>query len=103
MYIRILTGLLFTALLLTTLGCKRDVDLLEPAKNPAFAEVYLDEFVAGLDYSAFANSKYDAFSIDKTEYFKGTSSIKITIPGANDPAGWFAGGVFYSKFARDLS
>jgi len=103
MILRILTSLFIAAFLIMTLGCQRDVDLLEPATNPTFGEVFLDGFVAGLDYSAFSNSKYDAFDVDTEEYFKGTSSIKIIVPGENDPSGWFAGGAFYSKFPRDLS
>jgi len=103
MTIRIITGIILVAVLILNFSCERDVDLLEPAEYPAFAEVFLDEFVAGLDYSAFGNSKLDAFEIDDTEAYKGSKSIKITVPGVNDPSGWYAGGAFYSTFPRDLS
>jgi len=103
MIIRILIRLFLAALLILTFGCERDIDLLDPATNPPFPEVFLDEFVSGLDYSAFANSKLDAFEIDDAETYSGTKSLKITVPYLNDPAGWFAGGAFYSKFPRDLS
>ncbi len=103
MIMRILTGLFITAALILTFGCERDVSTLEPATYPAFSEVFLDEFVPGLDYSAFGNSKLDAFEIDDEETFEGSSSIKITVPGENDPSGWYAGGTFYSTFPRDLS
>jgi len=103
MIIRILTGVILAAFLILNFSCERDVDLLEPAAYPSFSEVFLDEFVAGLDYSAFGNSKLDAFEIDESEAYNGSKSIKITVPGVNDPSGWYAGGVFYSKFPRDLS
>ena len=103
MIIRIITGVILAAFLILNFSCERDVDLLEPAEYPSFSEVFLDEFVAGLDYSAFGNSKLDAFEIDDTEAYKGSKSIKITVPGVNDPSGWYAGGAFYSKFPRDLS
>ncbi len=103
MIIKILTSLFIAAFLIIAIGCERDVDLLEPATYPTFGEVFLDAFVAGLDYSAFGNSKLDAFEIDDVETYKGTSSIKITVPSVSDPSGWYAGGSFYSKFPRDLS
>jgi len=103
MIIRIITGVILAAVLILNFSCERDVDLLEPAEYPAFSEVFLDEFVAGLDYSAFGNSKLDAFEIDDTEAYKGSKSLKITVPGVNDPSGWYAGGAFYSTFPRDLS
>jgi hypothetical protein len=106
MILRILTNLFVAFLFVLLMSCKRDVDLLKPASNPAFAEVFEDDFVAGLDYSAFGDSKLDAFEIDNTTAFKGTSSIKIAVPDLDDPAEWtwkYAGGALYSKFPRDLS
>ncbi len=107
MIIKILTSLFIAALLIIAIGCERDVDLLEPAAYPTFGEVFLDEFVAGLDYSAFGTSKLDAFEIDEDVTYDGSAaSIKITVPGVGDPTGGtdgYAGGVLYSKFARDLS
>ena len=101
-FIRLITALIIFILIGIT-GCKRDVTLLEEATHPSFAEVFHDDFVDGLDYSAFAGSKYDAFDIDNDVSYKGYRSIRITVPSLNDPSGWFAGGVFYSKFPRDLS
>jgi len=103
MLIRMLISLFIAVFLIMPFGCERDIDLLEPAEYPSFSEVFLDEFVAGLDYSAFGNSKLDAFEIDDTEAYKGSKSIKITVPGVGDPSGPYAGGSFYSKFSRDLS
>jgi len=106
MIMKNLIRLIFASILFILIGftdCARDVNLLEEATHPSFAEVFLDDFVDGLDYSAFADSKYDAFDIDNDESYKGYRSIRITVPGLNDPSGWFAGGVFYSKFPRDLS
>ncbi len=45
----------------------------------------------------------DALDIDEDVYFKGTSSLKLTIPSAGDPAGGFAGGAFVDTAPRDLS
>jgi hypothetical protein len=99
---RLPVALLILALLLS-FSCERDISLLEPAGNPADGEVFIDGFSGGLDYSAFANSKLDAFDIDDEVTYEGTHSIRITVPYPEDPSGWFAGGAFYSTYARDLS
>lgn len=102
---------LVTIVLIVTIiwfnGCERDVNTLGPATYPSFGEVFLDVFVSGLDFSAFATSKLDAFEIDEEVTYDGSAaSIKITVPGVGDPTGGtlgYAGGALYSKFARDLS
>lgn len=100
---RILISLFIAVLLMIPIGCERDINSLELAEYPSFSEVFLDEFVPGLDYSAFGNSKLDAFEIDDSEAYSGSKSIRITVPSVNDPSGPYAGGAFYSKFPRDLS
>ncbi|GAB4341898.1 MAG: hypothetical protein Kow0037_28880 [Calditrichia bacterium] len=90
-------------MLIYLVGCERDINSLDPADYPSFAEVFIDDFVSGLNYSAFGNSKLDAFEIDDEVAYSGYKSMKITVPSVNDPAGWYAGGAFYSKFPRDLS
>lgn len=103
MKLKALFGIFSAVLLVLAIGCERDINSLDPAEYPSFAEVFIDEFVPGLDYSAFGNSKLDAFEIDDEVAYSGYRSLKITVPSVNDPSGWYAGGAFYSKFPRDLS
>jgi len=92
-----------TAIVLGTSGCERDLDPLGPAPFPSDAGVFLDGFGPGVTYQAFLGSKVDALDIDKDEYFQGTASLKITVPGTTDPSGGFAGGAFVNAYPRDLS
>ncbi len=85
------------------LGCERDLTTLGPASFPTNGDVFLDAFGSGVDYQAFLGSKLDALSLDQTEKFRGTASLRITVPGAGDPAGSFAGGAFVTGTPRDLS
>ncbi|RMI17457.1 MAG: hypothetical protein D6681_03320, partial [Calditrichaeota bacterium] len=103
MKLKTFIGLFSVALLIFTMSCERDINSLELAEYPSFAEVFIDDFVPGLDYSAFGNSKLDAFEIDDEEAYSGFRSLRITVPSVNDPSGWYAGGAFYSKFPRDLT
>jgi len=84
-------------------GCERDLDPLQPAPFPSDAAVFLDGFAPGLAYDAFGDSKVDAFGVDKEEKYKGTASMKFTIPSASDPSGSYAGGAFSVPLGRDLS
>jgi hypothetical protein len=84
-------------------GCERDLDPLAPAPFPSDAAVFLDGFAPGLVYEAFGLSKVDAFNVDEQESYKGTSSIRLTIPSSTDRSGGFAGGAFIDPTGRDLS
>ncbi|KAA3658751.1 MAG: hypothetical protein DWQ10_10520 [Calditrichaeota bacterium] len=103
MNIKYFSGLLFAGLLIVASSCTRDVDLLEPAEYPTDAEVYLDSFAGGLDYQAFSNSKLDAISDDSDVKYKGTASLKVTVPSEGDLAGWYSGGAFIAPGPRDLT
>ncbi len=96
---------LFTILMLIFLsGCdKRDPNSLEPAGYPDIPEVFIDGFSSGLNYDAFGGSRVDAFDVDETVKYSGTSSMKISVPYFEDPFGAYAGGVYSSQPARDLS
>lgn len=92
-----------TAVIMGLTGCARDIDLLKEASYPTNGDIFLNGFSAGLDYQAFANSKVDAFEMDAVDTYTGSHAMKITVPGAGDPSGWFAGGAFIANPPRDLS
>ena len=85
------------------LNCERDLSDLEPATYPATAEVFIDAFSGDMGYAAFGGSDVRAFDVDTDVKYKGTSSMRIAVPDVNDPAGAYAGGVYYSNIGRDLS
>jgi hypothetical protein len=88
------------------LGCERLDEDIEPATFPNTAEVFIDEFSAGLEYAAFGDSKVTAFSVDdKTSYEGtiGTSSMRFDVPNEGDPEGSYAGGVFRDLGGRNLT
>jgi hypothetical protein len=84
-------------------GCERDNGDLGPAKYPTTAEVFLDDFSAGMEYAAFGGSKVDAFDISVGEAYKSLRSIRIAVPNFDDVEGAYAGGSFYASSGRDLS
>ncbi len=81
---------------------ERDISTLDVATNfPVTPEVFIDGFSENLKYDAWG--KVTAFDVDYSVKYKGTASMKIEVPNANDPAGNFAGGVYYTSVPRDLS
>ena len=98
----IVSALLTVFIFIAAESCKKDTANLEIATNyPTTPEVFIDAFSSGLKYDAWG--KVTAFDLDYTVKYKGTASMKIEVPDASDPAGNFAGGVFYTSMARDLS
>ncbi len=98
----IISFLLTVFILMAAVSCTKDTANLELATNyPTTPEVFIDAFSRDLKFDAWG--KVTAFSIDYTQKYKGTASMKFDIPDASDPAGNFAGGVFYTSMARDLS
>jgi hypothetical protein len=98
---RILT-FLFAAIVIATSGCQKETDDLELATNyPTTPEVFIDAFSSGLNFDAWG--KVTAFDIDYSVKYKGTASMRIDVPDPTDPAGNYAGGVFYTLMPRDLS
>ncbi|OIP83310.1 MAG: hypothetical protein AUK44_05635 [Porphyromonadaceae bacterium CG2_30_38_12] len=90
------------AILFLVASCERDTTQLPIATNyPTTPDVFLDGFSSGLKFDAWG--KVTAFDVDYTVNYKGTASMKFEVPNANDPAGNFAGGVFYTSMPRDLS
>lgn len=94
---------MLTAIIITlAVSCKKDTSKLDLATNyPTTPEVFIDAFSGGLNFDAWG--KVTNFDIDYDVKYKGTASMKIEVPDASDPAGNFAGGVFYTSMARDLS
>ncbi len=94
----------FAAIMLVwPVSCTRDTEDLELAKYPSIPEVFIDGFSAGLNYAAFGGSKVTAFDVDNEVRYSGSASMKIEIPDAGDPQGSYAGGVYFTSMARDLS
>jgi hypothetical protein len=86
------------------LGCERDIADLEEVSFPTNPEVFTDGFSPGLNYAAFGGSVPTAFDVDNQVTYNNTAaSMRFEVPDAGDPRGSFAGGVFYTEGARDLS
>jgi len=90
-------------ILLVAVSCERKFDGLQLATYPTTPEVFVDGFSSGLYYSAYGTSKVTAFSVDYSAKYEGTASMKFAVPDAGDPNGSYAGGVFGTNPARDLS
>ncbi len=90
-------------ILLVAVSCERKFDGLKLATYPTTADVFNDGFSSGLYYAAYGTSKVTAFSVDYSVKYSGTCSMKFEVPDAGDPDGSYAGGVFGSNPARDLS
>lgn len=88
--------LLLGLVLITNLNCERD--LSDEAIDATFAktaEVFIDDFVGmGSDfYFPYGGSKATAWSVDNTEGYNSTASMRIDVPNANDPEGSYAGAI----------
>jgi hypothetical protein len=92
---------LATALAVSTLAC-RDDSPTGLAGSPRDGRVFIDNFIAA-DFQAFAGSKLDAVQLDNTIKFRGSSSLKVTIPAPGDASGGYSGGAFVASQPRDLT
>ncbi len=87
-----------------SISCERELDELKPVSYPIMPEVFIDDFSSGLNYAAFGGSVPTAFDVDKeVAYDNSEASMRFDVPDANDPAGAYAGGVFFTSVGRDLS
>jgi hypothetical protein len=100
---------LVSAILIGTMivGCSKDTDSLPPAPPNDDPVVFDDDFGSGVVYQPFEYSKgwqsgSPVYSVDPSEAYRGTASLRITIPTLDDPDGTFAGGAFTTDFARQL-
>lgn len=99
--ITLLLGFIFTI----AVGCEREVsDEVTFATYPDIAEVFIDGFSGGLEYRPFANSYFEAFSVDtETTYDGSSASMRFDVPNVGDPKGTYAGAIFPDAGGRDLS
>lgn len=88
------------AVLLLAGGCstERDTSGLGPLPRDSDPVVFSDGFSEGLDFQAFLGSYLESLSIDTTEAYSGTASLKFTVP-----LGTYAGGAFPTSLPRDLT
>ncbi|WP_168037011.1 Ig-like domain-containing protein [Neolewinella antarctica] len=84
-------------------SCERDLEELQPATFPTDGDVFIDGFTGGLQYAVFAGAKPTAFDVDTETKYKGTTSMKFSVPDAGDALGSYAGGTFFLESGRDLS
>ncbi|MBD3336962.1 MAG: hypothetical protein GF355_15725 [Candidatus Eisenbacteria bacterium] len=95
---------LVTLLAFAQFGCsERDLSTLAPAPGNTDPVVFDDAFGDGVDYQAFADSRFDAVTLDSDQARVGTTSLRVTIPEPGSTDGTFAGGAFTSSDYRDLT
>ena len=89
--------LLLILVFITNISCERE--LSENATLATFSktpEIFNDDFIAmGSDfYFPYADSKFSAFSVDRSEGYNSNASIRIDVPNDTDTEGAYAGGIF---------
>ncbi len=68
--------------------------------------VFDDAFPQGAGYQPFLNSKLDAASVDSSDAYSGSASLRYAVPTPGEPGAGafnFSGGAITSDLARDLS
>ncbi|MGB5237691.1 MAG: hypothetical protein WBN59_08670, partial [Flavobacteriaceae bacterium] len=100
---RTISLLLAMVLIAISFSCDRDDDDVTAASFPDNAEIFIDGFTPGLVYQAFGESNVEAFQVDEEVKYQGFRSMRFEIPGAGNPKGEFAGGVFRTEVGRDLT
>lgn len=96
-------SILAVGALLLTFGCERDLSSeVAPASFPSTPDIFTDapvgltdEFFMSFDPAVGANP--NGFGTDDNVAYQGTSSIRIDVPGINDPNGTFIGGIFKDR------
>lgn len=92
--------MLLSMLVFGITSCERNLsDEAVFATNPNTGQVFIDGFSGGLQYFPFLGSKQDAFTVDFTEKYAGSSAMRFDVPvfGVN-----YAGANFPTTGARDL-
>lgn len=88
---------LLIVMLSTIMSCERELsDDKSPLEFSSVGDIFTDDFVGlGSDfYFPYGDSKFTAFSVDRTQGYNSNSSIRIDVPNAVDPEGAYAGGIF---------
>ena len=102
--IKILKQLIvFSLLIALGISCERDIDELDNASYSKNPYVFIDDFSAGLQYAAFANSDPMSFQVDEDVKYAGTKSMRFEVPDYGSATGAYAGGSFFTGVGRDLS
>jgi hypothetical protein len=96
------TAMLLATVVATTVSACRDDSPTGPAGSPTEARVFTDNFVAA-DFQAFQGSKLDAVQLDTEIKFRGTTSLRVTVPAPGNPAEGYAGGAFVASAGRNLT
>ena len=100
-------SILILLLSIVFLGCEREIS--DEAVLTSFSstgEIFTDSPVGlGSDfYFPYGGSKATAWTVDETEAYEGTASMRFDVPNADDPNGNFAGAIFRIEGAgRDLT
>ena len=96
---------LICLLFIIAVGCERELsDDVELATFGTDPEVYIDGFSGGLEYYPYADSKFDAFTVEEGIIYEGTSAMRFDVPNVGDPDGAYAGAIFRDdNGGRDLS
>ncbi len=95
------------ALLAATFAVGCDDDETSPTAPvpdvPSEGGVFLDDWAPGVSFEPFADSKADAAQVDPSVAYRGSASLKVTVPGPGDASGFFAGGALLAASSWDLS
>lgn len=103
-YINLKNSFILGLLFMTTISCEREVsEDVDFATLPSNGEVFVDGFTGGLDYFPFQGSYFQAFTVDKETKYKGAAAMRFDVPNVGDPSGAYAGAIFRTGTARDLS
>ena len=94
--------LLVAVATLIAAGCSRDSEPTGPAPISTEARIFIDNFIAA-DFQAFLGSKTDAVQLDNVVKYRGTSSLRITVPPTTAVGGNYAGGAFVATESRNLA
>lgn len=90
--------------LLLVFGCQIDDKELQETNYSKDPNVFIDTFSGGLNFAAFSGTDIFAFQVDNdVTYNNSSASMRFDVPNANDPAGAYAGGAFFTGVGRDLT
>jgi len=73
------------------------------ATFPKNGKVFIDGFSSGLEYLPYADSDFDAFSVDTDTKYKGDAAMRFDVPNVGNPEGAYAGAIFPDNGKRNLS
>ena len=101
------SSLVLVLMVFITTSCERELsDEAKDATLAKTAQVFTDDFAGmGEDFVKFyAGSNFQSFSVDRTQGYESSASIRINVPNASNRNGNYAGGIFVIDGAgRDLT